>query len=232
MVYVHIAGLYKRGMGGQYYVCARRLVLRIAKAYVYAVLAGERKLRIDVLARAGVLGLLNDYALILVHLLSYAERCRKRRIAGRSALKAFKRCEHLCHIEHLALGNGNVAVHVPQRPCGAPRHVAPVRPGGEGHAEAGVACGKGLPVELGIACHMESTQVNACGYYLCAAAGLPKPPCGTGKVAAACVGANHRVRILAKPVAELLNYLVAERLDAYYAIRRIERRVEVACLLK
>ena len=79
---------------------------------------------------------------------------------------------------------------------------------------------------------MKPAQVNACGYYLSAAAGLAQAARGAGQIAAARVGAYHRVRILTEARAELLRNFVAQRFNSYYAVRRIEGGVEVARILK
>ena len=62
VIEVNVGRLDKRRMSGQYNALAGDLICGIAEVDVYAVLTSEGKLGIDVLSRAGVLGLLNDYA--------------------------------------------------------------------------------------------------------------------------------------------------------------------------
>ena len=72
-VEIHIASLQQRGLGGEDDVFAGDFLGGVTELQLDAVLAGKSQLRLDVLAGAGVFGLLGNDDLILIQLLCQGE---------------------------------------------------------------------------------------------------------------------------------------------------------------
>ena len=132
----------------------------IAGAHLDAHLPGEVELRPVVLAGARVLRLLHDDGGVARQLAGEADGRGHGGVAGRAALQALELDQRLGDVEDLALGDREVAVDVAQRAGRVARHVGAVRPGGEGHAEAGVAGGEALAVEVVVAGHVQAGEVD------------------------------------------------------------------------
>ena len=90
MVEITIGYIDERGMSRKYDGLAGDFVLGIAEVNINTVGTSERKLGIDMLACARVLGLLNNDHLIFIHLLSNTECRRECSVAGRTLFKALK----------------------------------------------------------------------------------------------------------------------------------------------
>ena len=232
MVEITIGYIDERGMSRKYDGLAGDFVLGIAEVNINTVGTSERKLGIDMLACARVLGLLNNDHLIFIHLLSNTECRRECSVAGRTLFKALKGSKRFGDEEYAALGDGNISIHVTERTRGTSRDIGTVGIYAERNAESGMTRGKALLVELLIACHVKTGKVNACADDLCIAVSLAKSASGTGKVAAACVGADNSIGITVELCAELLCYLVTESFDTGNAEWRVQRSIEVAGLFK
>ncbi len=136
-----------------------------------------------VLAGAGVLGLLDDDDLVLVHLAGQGDGGGQAGVAGRAALQAFELGEQLGHVEDFALGDELVFIHVAQRAGGVARHIHPVRPGGEGHAKTGMPGGEGFAVEIAVGGHVQPGQIDRAGHdpgVLAAGCQQARAPCRSG----------------------------------------------------
>ena len=160
LVQIQIPDLELIGIGGQDHADAGHLLTGLAKAHLDAVLPGKVQLGLHMLARAGVLGLADYQDLILRQLLSQAEGGGQRGISGGAALQALQVCQQLGDAHNFALRHGDIAIHVAQGTGGRTGHVGAIRPVGKRDAEAGVAGGTGLPVELGVRGHVQAGQIN------------------------------------------------------------------------
>ncbi|MPM91040.1 hypothetical protein SDC9_138165 [bioreactor metagenome] len=89
-------------------------------------------------------------------------------------------------------------------------------------------CRKRFFVELRVARHVQTFEVDARGDDLRLAARLVQPARGARQVAAARVGADDHIRVFPRLRAALLCHLIAERLDARDAKRSIKGGVEIA----
>ena len=180
------------------------------------------------LAGAGVFGLLGNDDLVLIQLLRQRKGSCQRGVAGGALFHTFQSSQSLGDVEDLALLDGHIAIHVTQGTGGRTGHVAVVGIGGIGHAEAGVGGGEGLAVELIVGSHGQAGQINRSGNDLGVAAGLAQAAGGAGQVAAAGVGANHHIGVLAKAVHKLMAQLPAQGLHAGDTEGGVQRGVEVA----
>ncbi len=113
------------------------------------------------LAGARVLGLLDNYDLVLLELARDNHRRGQRGVAGGPALEALDVRKQLRREEDLSLGDRDVSVQVAEAARGIARHIDAVGVDVEGEAEAGVPGGEGLAVEVPVAGHVESGQVHA-----------------------------------------------------------------------
>ena len=84
----------------------------------------------------------------------------QRGIAGGAALQALQVCQQLGDAHNFALRHGDIAIHIAQGTGGRTGHVGAIRPVGKRDAEAGMAGGTGLPVELGVRGHVQAGQIN------------------------------------------------------------------------
>ena len=182
-----------------------------------------------VLAGAGVLGLLHDDGGVARQVAGEAHGGGHGRVAGRAALEALELGHRLGDVEHLALRHREVAVDVAQRPGRVARHVGAVRPGGERHAEAGVAGGEALAVEVVVAGHVQAAEVDRGADDLgVGRAGTLQAAGRAGGVAAAGVGDHDVRRVRAGEALHLAGDLEAQGLDAAHAEAAVERGGEVA----
>lgn len=231
-VKVNVINPDKARMCGQNDVFAGYLILGVAEVDVDAVLPCKRKLGIDVLACAGVFGLLHNDALIFVHFLCKTECCCKSGVACGSLFKTFEGSESFGDEEYAALRNGNIPVHVAEGTCRTARNIGTVRVYAERNAEACVPGCEALFVELSIACHVQAGEVDACTDNFCMTVGFAQTACSAGEIAAARIGADNNIGITIKLCTELLSNFITQSFNTGNAERGVEGSVEIACFFK
>lgn len=206
---------------------------RVATTDLDTARAGEGQLAVVVLSGAGVLGLLDDDDLVAIHLTSHGDRGRQAGVSGRAPLQTFDLRQKLGHVEDLALGDQMVAIHVPQRTSGVAWDVNAVGPGGERHAETGVAGGERLVVEVVVGGHVQSGEIHRDGDDLgLVTAHLAQAAGSSGDVAATGIGDHDSVGLASVTLLHLVTDLGAEGLDARDSVGRVEAGVEVAGVLQ
>ena len=121
-----------------------------------------RPMRVLSVVSAPAVALLSASTELVLRLVGAKERSESpvtEEEVGRAALQAFQLGEQLGDVEHLALGDELVLVHIAQRAGRVARHIHPVWPGGEWNAEASVTGGEGFSVEIVVGCHVQPAQV-------------------------------------------------------------------------